>query len=136
MSKALNFVVFEGEILTEVSYAITDRNGDDCASFIICLDRNNTTWNKIRVNAFGESAKVCKEKQLAQGNKVIVVGEIMTRFGASKVHSNEVRMFRVFNITQDDFVVQAVRQNLSNALSLDKEEKSQNQVDKDWRVRC
>lgn len=121
----LNMLIVEGELLTDVSYTTTDKRGDAAGSFILCIDRSNSLWNKIRVNVFGDRVKECQHKKLGKGSRVVVFGEIMTRIcdgvsgATARIYTNDVRALRVIGSTEEE-PVHSIRQSLSDQLSLEK----------------
>lgn len=116
--KKINQVVVEGEI-EQISYSQTKKKQEDCASFLLVLDRSKELWVKAHVNAFGETARVCKAKKLTKGSSVLIFGELMTRAQGDERgnYTTEIRLIKVF--TTDSSAFHSIRQTVSSAISID-----------------
>lgn len=117
--KRLNIILIEGDV-EQISFSTTEKKQEDCASFLLVIDKSKALWSKAHVNAFGEAARVCKRRGVVRGSHVLVFGELMTRpqDGDRRNYSTEVRLVKLFVVEEE---AQAIRQLIESVVEDDNE---------------
>lgn len=82
MSKGVNSVTLSGNV-GNVTFGQTKDRGDEVCSFTLAIEKGKDFITWVRINVFGGNVVSCKEF-LDKGVYVIVQGELMNRYSASK----------------------------------------------------
>jgi len=73
-----------GNVASDVAYGKTGR-GDEACNFRLAVEQSHKPLLYIRVNVYGHNARVCRKRELAKGDFVVIDGELMNRQGHEDV---------------------------------------------------